>query len=375
MPVQQEIVKRFREELPLTDHRIGMSLHLEAKTAALAITLAEGGASLYVIESNPLATQDDVAAALATVDRITVNARRGVSEEEHQEHIEALLDTDPTLIVEDGGEVIARIAQRGADRSPSLVGLSEETTTGVEQLAGLQATGDLTVPAVAVNSARMKHLLDNRYGTGQSTWDAIMRSTNLLIAGKSVLIVGYGWCGKGLAIRARGLGARVTVCEVDEIKAVEALMEGFDVAPLNRGLAEADVVVTATGRPGVIADGEIDLLKDGVVLANAGHFAFEVDRAALLAASVDHSEVRPGVDRHRFADGRTAFLLGQGELVNLSIADGHPVEIMDISFGLQALSLEYVAHNHETLEACVHPVPDEVERAVARIVLSVMAGP
>jgi len=375
MPVQRAIAARFREEQPFREHRIGMSLHLEAKTAALAVTLREGGAMLYVIESNPLATQDDVAAALAETDGITVTARRGVSEPEHKEHIERLLDTDPTLIVEDGGEVVARIAERGAPRSPSLVGLSEETTTGVEQLASLQSEGKLSIPAIAVNSARMKHLLDNRYGTGQSTWDAIMRATNLLIAGKTAAIVGYGWCGKGLAIRARGLGARVVVCEVDEIKAVEALMEGFAVAPLDRALEQADFVVTATGRPGIIAEPEIAHLKEGAVLANAGHFAFEIDRNALATKSVAMRKVREDVDAYDLPSGKTVYLLGKGELVNLSVADGHPVEIMDISFGLQALSLEHLAKHHASLEARVHPVPDEIERTVARIVLSMLSSP
>ena len=277
---------------------------------------------------------------------------------------------DPTLIGEDGGEVIARIAERGSDRSPSLVGLSEETTTGVEQLAALQEEGRLEIPAIAVNSARMKHLLDNRYGTGQSTWDAIMRATNLLIAGKTVLIVGYGWCGKGLAIRARGLGARVVICELDEIKAVEALMEGFAVAPLERALPTANVLITATGRPGVIGANEIPLLRDGVILANAGHFAFEIERNALAAAGSVQEGVREGVDAYELPGGRTVYLLGRGELVNLAVADGHPVEIMDISFGLQALSLEHLGRHHEDLEAKVHPVPDEIERAVARIVLA-----
>lgn len=374
MPVQRVTSARFRDERPLAGHRIGMSLHLEAKTASLAMTLAEGGAVLYVIESNPFATQDDVAAALAEIDGSTVNARRGVSKEEHQRHIDALLETDPTLIVEDGGEVIARICERGMDRSSSLVGLSEETTTGVEQLAALDADGRLSIPAIAVNSARMKYLLDNRYGTGQSTWDAVMRATNLLVAGKAVVIVGYGWCGKGLAGRARGLGARVIVCEIDEIKAVEAVLEGFAVAPLERALPGADIVLTATGRPGVIAEKELGLIKDGALLANAGHFGFEIDRNALEEAAVRSEEARAGVSAYAFADGRTVYLLGRGELVNLSVGDGHPVEIMDISFGLQALSLEHLALHHATLTAGVHPVPDAVERAVARVVLSTLGS-
>jgi len=369
MPVQQDISERFRREQPLDGHRIGMSLHLEAKTAALALTLRDGGASLYVIESNPLATQDDVAAALGEMEGITVNARRGVTVAEHKEHIEALLDTDPTLIVEDGGEVIERIAERGADRSPSLVGLSEETTTGVEQLEALQQEGRLPVPSIAVNSARMKHLLDNRYGTGQSTWNAILRATNLLVAGKRVLIVGYGWCGKGLALRTAGLGARVMVAEIDEIVAVEALMEGYEIVSLEDGMRVADVVITATGRPGVIGRELLETAKDGVLLANAGHFGFEIDVPALETMSKESFPCRDGVHGFELPDGRTLYLLGEGELVNLSVGDGHPVEIMDISFALQALSQEHLALHHAELPNEVLAVPDELERRIARLIL------
>ena len=370
MPVQQEIAKRFQAEQPLAGHRIGMSLHLEAKTAALALTLREGGAALYVIESNPLATQDDVAAALAETEQITVNARRGVSPAEHLEHIDALLDTKPTLIVEDGGEVVERIADVGIERFPELTGLSEETTTGVEQLLLLERQGRLPIPSIAVNSARMKHLIDNRYGTGQSTWNAILRATNLMVAGKQVLIVGYGWCGRGLALRSAGLGARVLVTDIDEIAAVEALMQGYEIVSLSEGIRRADYVITATGRPGVIGQEELRQAKDGVLLANAGHFGFEIDIEALRAMATQESVRRDGVRGFELTDGRTLYLLGEGELVNLSVADGHPVEIMDISFALQALSQEYLAKNAASLSATVHRVPDDVERGVARLVLS-----
>jgi adenosylhomocysteinase len=370
MAVQQEIAERFRAERPLAGHRIGMSLHLEAKTAALALTLREGGATLYVIESNPLATQDDVAVALAENEGVAVNARRGVSPEEHQEHIDALLETRPTLIVEDGGEVVERIASQGIERFPELRGLSEETTTGVEQLLSLEREGRLPIPAIAVNSARMKHLIDNRYGTGQSTWNAILRATNLMVAGKQVLIVGYGWCGRGLALRAAGLGARVLVTDTDEIAAVEALMQGYEVVSLHEGMRRADYVITATGRPGVIGRAELEIAKDGVILANAGHFGFEIDAAALHALAKRDTIRRDGVRGFERSDGRTLYLLGEGELVNLSVGDGHPVEIMDISFALQALSQEYLSKNAATLPAKVHRVPDEIERHVARLVLS-----
>jgi len=370
MRLHQQIAVRFREERPLANQRIGMSLHLEAKTAVLAQTLCEGGASLYVIESNPLATQDDVAAALAETEGITVNARRGVSVEEHLEHIDALLDQRPTLIVEDGGEVIERIVKRGIDRFPSLVGLSEETTTGVEHLLRLQQAGRLPIPAIAVNSARMKHLIDNRYGTGQSTWDAILRGTNLLIAGKTVLIIGYGWCGRGLAMRAVGLGARVMVVDTDEVKEVEALMEGHEPVSLAEGMRRADVVITATGQPRVVGREMLALAKNGVLLANAGHFGFEIDVPALNDMAIRNEVSRDGVRAFEIADGRTLYLLGEGELVNLSVGDGHPIEIMDISFALQTLSQEYLALHHAALSPEVHAVPDEIERHVARMVLA-----
>jgi len=370
MRLHQQIAVRFREERPLANQRIGMSLHLEAKTAVLAQTLCEGGASLYVIESNPLATQDDVAAALAETEGITVNARRGVSVEEHLEHIDALLDQRPTLIVEDGGEVIERIVKRGIDRFPSLVGLSEETTTGVEHLLRLQQAGRLPIPAIAVNSARMKHLIDNRYGTGQSTWDAILRGTNLLIAGKTVLIIGYGWCGRGLAMRAVGLGARVMVVDTDEVKEVEALMEGHEPVSLAEGMRRADVVITATGQPRVVGREMLALAKNGVLLANAGHFGFEIDVPALNDMAIRNEVSRDGVRAFEIADGRTLYLLGEGELVNLSVGDGHPIEIMDISFALQTLSQEYLALHHAALPPEVHAVPDEIEQHVARMVLA-----
>jgi len=370
MPVQRDIAERFHVEQPLAGHRIGMSLHLEAKTAALALTLRKGGATLYVIESNPLATQDDVALALGKIEGITVNARRGVSMAEHREHIDALLATRPTLIVEDGGEVVERIADVGIERFPELRGLSEETTTGVEQLLSLEREGRLPIPAIAVNSARMKHLIDNRYGTGQSTWNAILRATNLMVAGKQVLIVGYGWCGRGLALRAAGLGARVLVTDIDEIATVEALMQGYEIVSLSEGMRRADYVITATGQPGVIGREQLQQAKDGVLLANAGHFGFEIDIEALRAMSASNAICRDGVREFGVADGRTLYLLGEGELVNLSVGDGHPVEIMDISFALQALSQEYLARNADSLPAKVHRVPEEVERGIARLVLA-----
>ncbi len=368
MPLHTAIRARFEEERPFSGHRIGAALHLEAKTANLILTLHAGGAELFVVGSNPLSTQDPIALALAEVDGITVAARHGEPEEERLRNIDLLVDFSPTLIVEDGGDVAWRLSERGD--WGGLIGICEETTTGVERLRALHESGKLPVPAIAVNDARMKYLFDNRYGTGQSSWDAIMRATNLLVAGKTVLIVGYGWCGKGLAKRAQGLGARVLVCELDPVKAAEAAMEGYTPVGLAEGMGLADFVVTATGRPGVIGEDALSHAKDGQVLANAGHFGYEIDRAALEGLAAEAFLARAGVTGFRFPDGRTVYLLGEGELVNLALGDGHPVEIMDVSFALQALSLEYLLNEGKALSPGVYPVPAEIDQEVARLFLA-----
>ena len=374
MPLLAEIRERFEREQPFTGHRIGAALHLEAKTASLVLTLHAGGAELYVIGSNPLSTQDEIVAALSEVEGITVAACHGEAPEEHENNIGKLLSFSPTLIVEDGGDVVVRVQEQKAEATAQLIGICEETTTGVERLQGLEEQGKLSVPAIAVNDAKMKYLFDNRYGTGQSVWDAIMRSTNLLVAGKAVLIVGYGWCGKGLALRSQGLGARVCVAELDPIKAVEAVMEGYEVVSLEDGMERADFVITATGRAGVIDEKVLRRCKDGVLLANAGHFGYEIDKAALDRLAEERYQARAGVEGYRFPDGRTVYLLGEGELVNLALADGHPVEIMDISFALQALSLEYLALRGKKLSAQVQPVPPEIDEGVARMVLATLVS-
>jgi len=369
MPLHRRIRERFEGEKPFRKMRIGVALHLEAKTAVLILTLHAGGAELFVMGSNPLSTQDEVVQALGEVAGISVFARRGEPEEERLARVDDLLAFAPHLVIEDGGDIAWRLAEKG--QAPAeLIGICEETSTGVERLRELEQRGQLKVPAIAVNDAQMKHLFDNRYGTGQSSWDAIMRATNLLIAGKTVLIVGYGWCGKGLALRARGLGARVVVCELDPVKAVEAVMEGFSVAELSAGMARADFVITATGRPGVIGERELQEAKNGQILANAGHFGYEIDREALGRAAKERFPARAGVVGYRFRDGRTLYLLGEGELVNLALADGHPVEIMDVSFALQAQSAEYLARRGRSLPPGVHPVPLEIDREVARLFLA-----
>lgn len=374
MPLLAEIRERFEREQPFAGHRIGAALHLEAKTASLVLILHAGGAELYVIGSNPLSTQDEVVAALSEVEGITVAACHGEAPEERDNNIGKLLSFSPTLIVEDGGDVVVRVQEQKAEATAQLIGICEETTTGVERLQDLAEQGKLSVPAIAVNDAKMKYLFDNRYGTGQSVWDAIMRSTNLLVAGKAVLIVGYGWCGKGLALRSQGLGARVCVAELDPIKAVEAVMEGYEVVSLEDGMERADFVITATGRAGVIDEKVLRRCKDGVLLANAGHFGYEIDKAALDRLAEERYQARAGVEGYRFPDGRTVYLLGEGELVNLALADGHPVEIMDISFALQALSLEHLALRGKKLSAQVQPVPHEIDEGVARMVLATLVS-
>ncbi len=372
MPLHARIRDRFEREVPFRNLRIGVALHLEAKTAVLILTLHAGGAELWVMGSNPLSTQDEIVAALGEVEGISVFARRGEPERERLARIGDLLAFRPHLVIEDGGDIAWHLADRGA-WPPELLGICEETSTGVERLRELAAGGRLRVPAIAVNDAQMKHLFDNRYGTGQSSWDAIMRATNLLVAGKTALIVGYGWCGKGLARRAQGLGARVLVCELDPVKAAEAAMDGFAVVDLPAGLAAADFVVTATGQPGVIGEGELRRAKDGQLLANAGHFGYEIDRDALGRLG-EPFPARAGVTGYRFTDGRTVYLLGEGELVNLALGDGHPVEIMDVSFALQALSAEHVVQEGGRLPPGVHPVPPEIDREVARLFLASLAG-
>lgn len=374
MPLHTAIRERFVRESPFTEHRIGAALHLEAKTANLMLTLHAGGAQLHVIGSNPYSTQDEIVAALAGVDRIVVDACYGESAQEHAEKIDRLLQFSPTLIVEDGGEVIERVTDSGSLGAPDLLGICEETTTGVECLQRLTSEGKLSVPAIAVNDAQMKHLFDNRYGTGQSVWEAIMHATNLSIAGKTALIIGYGWCGKGLAMRADGLGARVLVVEIDPIKAVEALMEGYEVVSLEDGVQQAAFVVTATGRENVIDEGMLRCMRDGALLANAGHFGYEIDRQALVQLAEERRQVRAGVEAYTLLDGRTLYLLADGELVNLALADGHPVEIMDISFALQALSLEHLARHGKDLAAGTYPVPREIDEQVARMVLASWGG-
>ncbi len=368
MPLLARIEEEFVREKPFSGVKIAVSVHLEAKTARLALALAAGGAELAVTGSNPLSTQDDVVEALKE-EGLSVYAKHGVSEEQYWEDLKRTLSIKPHLVLDDGGDLTALLHGECAAWGNETVGICEETTTGVVRLRKLAAEGKLRYPAVAVNDARMKYLFDNRYGTGQSTWDAIMRATNLLVAGKVVLVVGYGWCGRGIALRARGLGARVVVSEVDPIRAAEALMDGFSVAPLREAIRDADLLVTATGCIDAVPYEAILEAKDGLLLANAGHFDVEID-VKTLRERAPSREVRDNVEEFVLPNGKKVYLLAQGRLVNLAAGDGHPAEIMDISFALQALSLRWLWEKGGDLAPGVYAVPPEIDEEVARMFLA-----
>ncbi|WP_448375673.1 adenosylhomocysteinase [Fervidobacterium sp.] len=356
-----------RMDFSLSGFKVGMSIHLEAKTAYLAITLKKLGAEVFVTGCNPLSTQDDVAEALKDYG-VIVHAKRTESEEEYFSFLHNILDYKPDLILDDGADLTILAHTQRKEVLDNLKGVSEETTTGVRRLRNLQEHGILKIPVIAVNNAKMKFMFDNRYGTGQSTWDSIMRNTNLLIAGKNVLIAGYGWCGRGIAMRAHGLGARVMVSEVDPIKAVEALMDGFKVGKIEELAPLADIIVTATGVRDVLNESIIKNLKDGVLLANAGHFNVEIPMEVLERISEQKYEIRKNVTCYKVA-GKDLYVIGSGRLVNLAAADGHPVEIMDISFALQTLSLLHLAKNYKKMDNIVYEYPDELDREVARLKL------
>jgi len=350
--------------------RVAMSIHLEAKTAYLAITLKRLGADVVVTGSNPLSTQDDVAEALKDFD-IAVHAKRTTNEEEYLSFLHTVLDYEPDLILDDGADLTVLVHTERKEILKNLKGVSEETTTGVRRLENLEKSGVLSVPAIAVNNAKMKSMFDNRYGTGQSTLDSIMRNTNLLVAGKHVLVAGYGWCGRGIAMRAHGLGAKVMVTEVDPIKAVEAIMDGFEVGRIEDLAPKADFIITATGMRDVLSKEAIENLKDGVVLANAGHFNVEIPMDKIEKMATQSYEIRQNVTCYKIA-GKNIYVIGLGRLVNLAAADGHPVEIMDISFALQALSITYLAKNYNKLSNKVYEYPEELDKLVAKLKLDSM---
>lgn len=366
MPVLGLLEERYSPEKPLLGKRVSMAIHLEAKTARLALALKALGAEVAVTSSNPLSAKDDVAQALA--DEMPVYARGEATETEYHEFLLRVLSIRPHLVLDDGGDLSYLLHGEAWDLGTETLGICEETTTGVIRLRKLEREGRLRFPAVAVNDAQMKSLFDNRYGTGQSVWDAIMRTTNLLVAGKTVVVVGYGWCGKGIAQRARGLGAEVIVTEVDPVKAAEAVMEGFQVAPLREAIAHADFVITATGCIDAVTFPDILAAKDGCILANAGHFDVEIDVRAIYA-NARVRKVRDHLEECLLPNGKRVYLLAKGRLVNLVAGDGHPAEIMDLSFSLQLLSLVWLAREGGKLPPRVYPVPKEVDEEVARLFL------
>jgi adenosylhomocysteinase len=372
MPVLAAIRDRFEREQPLEGHRISACLHVTTETANLARTLKAGGADVVLCASNPLSTQDDVAAALVEELGISVFAIRGEDDDTYYSHIEAAVDHHPQLTMDDGADVIGYLHSKRRDQLPEIIGGTEETTTGVIRLRALEAQGDLGFPIVAVNEAKTKHLFDNRYGTGQSTVDGIIRATNILLAGRRVVVAGYGWCGRGIAMRAHGMGALVIVTEVDPMRALEAAMDGYEVMPMDQAAEVGDIFVTVTGDKTVIARRHLERMKDGAVLANSGHFNVEIEIPALRDLAVEARRTRANVEEFTLADGRRLYLIAEGRLVNLAAAEGHPAAVMDMSFANQALSAEFVVGHAGELEAKVYPVPDEIDREIARLKLESM---
>ncbi|MFA4647569.1 adenosylhomocysteinase [Pyrococcus kukulkanii] len=371
MPVLQLIRRDFEKRKPFKGVRIAATLHLEMKTAFLLLTLKAGGAEVSATASNPLSTQDDVVAALAEAG-VKVYAIRGESREEYYENMHRALDIRPNIIIDDGADMISLVHRERQELIEEIWGASEETTTGVIRLRAMERDGVLRFPVIAVNDSYTKYLFDNRYGTGQSTWDGIIRTTNLLVAGKNVVVVGYGWCGRGIAMRARGLGATVIVVEVDPIRALEARMDGFLVMDMKDAAKVGDIFITATGNIKCIRKEHFELMKDGVILANAGHFDVEIWKPDLEELAVEINNPRPNITEYKLKDGRRLYLLAEGRLVNLVAADGHPAEIMDMSFALQAKAAEYIKENHERLEPRVYVLPREIDEMVARIKLESM---
>ena len=369
MPILNAVKAEFERTKPFAGKKIAMSIHLEAKTAYLAKVLRAGGAEVWVTGCNPLSTQDDVAAALAA-EGFEVNASRGVSDEQYKADLIRTLSCVPDLMIDDGGDLTSLIHGECRELGKNLIGGCEETTTGIHRLLARERAGLLDYTMIDVNDADCKHLFDNRYGTGQSTLDGIRNSTNLILAGKTVVVAGYGWCGKGVAMRAKGMGAVVVVTEIDPIKAIEAVMDGFTVLPMDDAARIGDLFITLTGCCDVIRREHFEVMKDGVLLSNSGHFDVEIDKQALLELSVEDWERKPNIHGYRMKDGRVLNLLAEGRLVNLAVGNGHPAEIMDMSFGIQAKSLEFLAKNAGRLEKRVYAVPAEIDRAVAMIKLN-----
>ena len=371
MPVLRGIGEDFARTRPFEGLKVALSVHLEAKTAYLCRVMEMGGAEMYVTGSNPLSTQDDVAAALASRG-MQVFASYGCTMEEYESCLCSVLEAGPNIIIDDGGDLVHLMHTKYTDLIPKVIGGCEETTTGIHRLRAMAKAGTLRFPMVMVNDADCKHMFDNRYGTGQSVWDGIMRTTNLIVAGKVVVVSGYGWCGKGVSLRAKGLGAKVIVTETDPVRALEAVMDGFQVMPMAEAARLGDMFITVTGCSGVITAEHFESMKDGAILTNAGHFDVEVDMAGLNALAVEKYEARHNIQGYVLPNGKTLFTIAEGRLVNLAAGDGHPAEIMDMSFAIQALSAEYLAKHRTELVPGVISVPRELDEAVARRKLRAM---
>ena len=372
MPVLKLIRERFSKEKPLKGMQISACLHVTTETANLMITLKEGGASLALCASNPLSTQDDVAAALVKYYDIPVFAIKGEDKETYYEHINKVLDFKPNITMDDGGDLVSTIHASREEILEHIIAGTEETTTGVIRFRSMQEQGVLRFPVIAVNDAKTKHLFDNRYGTGQSTIDGILRATNVLLAGKNFVVAGYGWCGRGIAMRARGMGANVIITEVDPLKALEAVMDGYRVMPMSEASKIGDIFVTVTGDINVIREEHFKEMKNGAIVANSGHFNVEIDIKALEKLAVKKRRIREYVDEYELKDGRKIFLLGEGRLINLAAAEGHPASVMDMSFANQALCAEYIKKEGEKLKPKVYSVPEEIDKEVARLKLKSM---
>ncbi len=372
MPVLRLIRERFAKERPLKGVRMSACLHVTTETANLAQTLHLGGADLVITASNPLSTQDDVAAALVNFYEVPTYAIKGEDNVTYYKHIKAALDHAPHVTMDDGADLVSTLHKERRDLLKNVMGGTEETTTGVIRLRAMAADGALCFPVIAVNDAQTKHFFDNRYGTGQSTIDGIVRATNVLLAGKVFVIAGYGWCGRGLAMRARGMGANVVITEVDPLPALEAVMDGFRVVPMSEAARIGDIFITVTGDLNVIDKPHFDVMKDGAIVANSGHFNVEINIPVLEKMSQEKRLVRPFVEQYILKDGRRINLLGEGRLINLAAAEGHPASVMDMSFANQALSVEYMVKNADKLEKKVYSVPQEIDREIARLKLDAM---
>ena len=369
MPLLRGLEKRFAKERPFEGLKIALSVHLEAKTAYLCKVLAAGGARMSVTGSNPLSTQDDVAAALVH-DGLNVYAWHGATDDEYRSHIRCVLEQSPNIIIDDGGDLVHLMHTEFRHLIPEVIGGCEETTTGILRLRAMDRAGELLFPMMLGNNAGCKHLFDNRYGTGQSVWDGINRTTNLIVAGKNVVVAGYGWCGKGVAMRAKGLGADVIVTEVDPVKAMEAVMDGFKVMKMRQAAAIGDIFVTVTGCEGVITGPDFMEMKDGAICCNAGHFDVEVDMAGLRSLALESYPARKNITGYSLPNGRRIYVIAEGRLVNLAAGDGHPAEIMDMSFAIQALSAGYLVRNRGKMQKMLNDVPAEIDDEVARAELA-----